>query len=241
MAITWARTGAAAHAEAAKHEKEQKQKLEQTRKMWRFGLKEGMEGRITFVDGFLDPDGMVDYFQYYEHHLMLNGSWGHFYTCIKEMEPCPICEANDSSALVGALTVIDHSEYTSKKGVTYKDMVRLFIAKPTTLKQLQILGGKRGGLAGCTFDVVRSGDKSPGVGSMFDFIEKQEIEVLKKKYSRVDPETKKSISFFVPADYAKECAPLTVEEIHQQIPTLASAAPVGHVTAEQKKALEDNL
>lgn len=241
MTIKWARTGAAAHAEADKHEKEQKIKAEQNRKMWRFGLKDGMEGRITFIDGNLTSDGMVDYFLFYEHHLMLNGSWGHFYTCIKEIEPCLICTANDSPSLVGAFTVIDHSEYTSKKGVTYKDTPKLFIAKPTTLKQLQILGGKRGGLAGCTFDVVRSGDKSPSVGSMFDFIEKQEIEVLKKKYSRVDPETKKSICFFVPADYAKECAPLTAEEIRQQIPTLASAAPTGHVTQAQKSALDDNL
>jgi len=241
MAITWARTGAAAHAEAEKHEKEQKAKAEQTRRVWRFGLKEGMEGRITFVDGLLGADGMVDYFLYYEHHLMLNGSWGHFYTCIKDMEPCPICGANDSPALVGAFTVIDHTPYTSKKGVVYVDMPKLFIAKPTTLKQLQILGGKRGGLAGCTFDVVRSGDKSPGVGSMFDFIEKQEIDVLKKKYSRVDPETKKTICFFVPLDYTKECAPLSAEEIRKEIPTLASAAPVGHVTSAQKAALEDNL
>ena len=241
MAITWARTGAAAQQEAEKHEKEQKAKAEQNRKMWRFGLKEGMEGRITFIDGFLTESGMLDYFQFYEHHLMLNGSWGHFYTCIKDIEPCPICLAGDSNSLVSAFTVIDHSEYKSKKGVVYKDTPKLFIAKPTTVKQLQILGGKRGGLAGCTFDVVRSGDKSPSVGSMFDFIEKTEIEVLKQKYSRVDPETKKKICFFVPADYMKECAPCSAEEIRQQIPTLAAAAPVGHVTEAQKAALEDNL
>ena len=240
--IKWAKSGASAAAELEKHEKEQAIKAAQNRKLWRFWVAEGTEGKITFIDGNLTADNTLDFWLYYEHNLMLNGEWGNTFVCTKEVEPCPICAAGDSPSLVGAFTVIDHSEYKSKKGDIYKDTQKLFVAKQGTLRQLQIIAVKRGGLAGCTFDVMRTGDKSPSVGNMFDFVEKQDIDVLKKKYTKVDPETKKTVTIFVPANYEKECAFLSAAELRETIPSLAAVAvPTGNVTSAQKAALEDNL
>jgi hypothetical protein len=140
---------------------------------------------------------------------------------------------------VGVFTVIDHRSFTGKDGKVYKDTPKLFVAKKETIKQLQMLGGKRGGLAGCTFDVARTGDKSPSVGSMFDFIEKTPVEDLKKKYVRKNDKGVVE-TYFVPANYEHECQYRTAEELREAIPSLASVAPMGHVS-QADKDLADQL
>ena len=236
---SWAKRGTAALAEMEKYEKEVALSQEQNKRMWRFWLPDGEEAKITFVDGHIASDNSVDFFMFYEHNLMLNGKWGNTFVCTKDMEPCPICAAADRPSFVGVFTVIDHRSFTGKDGKVYKDTPKLFVAKKETLKQLQMLGGKRGGLAGCTFDVARTGDKSPSVGSMFDFIEKNTIEDLQKKYVRKND---KGIveTFFVPADYEHECQYRTAEELREAIPSLASVTPMGHVS-QADKDLADQL
>jgi len=83
---------------------------------------------------------------------------------------------------VGALTVIDHSEWTSTKGAnagrTYRNQRRLFVAKDATLKVLSKYANKpeRMGLTLCTFDVSRGPENKhpPAVGDTFDFVVKHE-------------------------------------------------------------------
>ena len=58
----------------------------------------------------------------------------------------------------------------------------MFVCKRETFKRLQKIATKRGGLAGWTFDVSRIGDKSPSVGSDFDFVEKRDAAALMKAY-----------------------------------------------------------
>ena len=238
----WAKKGSAAVAEMAKYEKEVAIQQEMNKRMWRFWLPEGEEARITFVDGTISADGNIDFFTYYEHNLMLNGKWGNTFVCTKDVEPCPICEAGDRSSFVGAFTVIDHREFKAKDGKIYKDSPRLFICKKDTIKMLQILGSKRGGLAGCTFDVTRTGEKSASVGSMYDFIEKTAVEELQKKYVRKNADGKIE-TFFVPADYYKECQYRTAAELREAIPSLntASSKPVGSVTVAEMAALDKEL
>lgn len=236
----WAKSGTAAMAEMEKNDKEVALAQEQNKRMWRFWLPDGEEGSITFVDGNLTADNGLDFFVYYEHNLMLNGKWGNTFVCTKDIEPCPICAAQDRPSFVGAFTVIDHREYKGKEGKVYKDMPKLFIAKKETIKQLQMLGVKRGGLAGCTFDVARTGDKSPSVGSMFDFTSKTPIAELQEKYSRKNPETGKVETYFVAADYEREVAYKTADELREAIPSLAQVAPMGHVSKADKE-LADQL
>jgi hypothetical protein len=154
----------------------------------RYWMPAGGTGDITFLDGNL-KDGVLDIPYAYEHNVLMNGHRRNWFLCTQEEEPCPICEAASSGGeraqYVGYLTIINHKPWKDKKGVTHQDVVELFAAKKDTVKLLQTLAVKRGGLRGCRFDVARVGDKSASVGSAFDFTEKLTEAQLKQKYGKV--------------------------------------------------------
>lgn len=159
-------------------------KKEQRKKdrVYRYWIPDGKQGCITFLDGNLSG-GMLDIPFYYEHNVNMNGKYGNFFICTQDTEPCPICEGGLNASYVGVMTIIDHSEYKSQKdGKIHKDEIKLFVAKSETIKLLQQIAAKRGGLRGCTFDVFRSGEMSASVGSAFDFTEKLSEESLVSKY-----------------------------------------------------------
>lgn len=147
---------------------------------FRFFMKAGGEAAITFLDGGI-VDGALDVPYYYEHFVKIGGK-PHQFVCTNDSEPCPLCEGGDEPAFVGALTIIDHTQFTDKNGNAHKDQKRLFVAKRGTLKMLTKLALKRDGLRGCTFDVSRTGDKDPAVGNVFDFTAKLTDQQLTAKY-----------------------------------------------------------
>jgi hypothetical protein len=150
----------------------------------RYWVPKDGKGDITFLDGNL-KDGILDIPFYNEHNVNMNGAWGNHFICTQDEEPCPICEGGSSPQYVGVLTVIDHSKYISKSdNKEKKDNVRLFVAKRDTIKLLQTYAIKRGGLRGCRFDVVRAGEKSPNVGSAFDFTVKLSDADLLKNFGK---------------------------------------------------------
>lgn len=173
----------------------------------RFYLKQDVETVITFLDGDLDEDGLLKTTSYHEHNLLLNGSWRNWYPCTGEFEICPICESGSRNPpLVSAFTVIDHSQYKDRNDNLRKDERKLFLCKRETVKRLQKLASKRDGLTGCTFDVSRIGDKAPGVGSDFDFVEKQTLPDIAKRYN-LQLEGGENTS------HLKICAPYNYEEV----------------------------
>ena len=181
--MTFLKKGKEARKEASALDAQRKQREEEN-KFRRFFVKRGTERQITFIDGGLDEDGELSLNTYYEHNLYMNGSWRNFFVCTgNEDEPCPICEEAKLPAMVAPFTIIDHTEYTDKQGVTHKDQVMLLLAKRGTQKLLEYQAAKRGGLAGVTFDVARiDEDQSAAVGTSFDFVEKTDIEKVLKKY-----------------------------------------------------------
>jgi hypothetical protein len=175
--------GAEAQAIIAQEEYRAKAREESNKnKIFRFYLPDNGESIITFLDG--DLEGIVlDIPYYYEHQIQMNGSWKNWFVCTQDTEPCPICQSKNSPSYVGIMSVIDHSQYTSKSdNKIHKDEVRLFVVKRHTVKQLQKLAVKHGGLRGCTFDVSRIGDTAPAVGNMFDFTKKLTEEQLVAKW-----------------------------------------------------------
>lgn len=217
---SWMKKGA----DAAKHieqiDKEIEERREKSkRKYFRYWLSEGEEGRVTFVDGNLTEKGVLDITTFMEHSLFMNGKWGNEYVCTAEVEPCPLCEEGNKPALVGALTVIDHRKIEGKNGKIYQDEPKLYIAKRDVIKILQSLAGKRGGLAGCVFDIMRTGEKSFKVGNQFDFIEKLSVEECREKYVReVEmPGGKKKVeTYFVPADYQNDIEFVSAAELREK-------------------------
>jgi hypothetical protein len=241
--------GAAAK-EAYQHEeaKAEAAKAEQG-KLWRFWMPDdGEDRKITFLDGDVDSDGMLDIPMFYEHTIKLNGEFKQFVCTEKNgddnAEPCPICAKNEKEfnpALVGVMTVIDHTPHKIKSGPNagkvIKNTRKLFVAKKNSIKLLTKLAIKRGGLAGCTFDVSRSGDKSPGVGNQFDFVEKfDDLSSIMEQYGLKEEEV-------MPANYEDEIPYRTADELV----ALGAGKAFGGIGMEKgvsegsKKALKDEL
>lgn len=223
MALTWMKKGAESANLAKQDELAYEQRKAEQGKMFRFWIKEGEDARITFVDGELSEAGHLLPPRYYEHNLFLNGSWGNTYVCPEKTNPesgesCPICAGGDRPSLVTLFTVIDHREFKGKNDVAYRDTPKLLVAKTQSFELLNKIAQKRGGLAGCSFDVSRMGDKAASIGSMFDFVEKHDVEALKKEFTRKvkddkGKETGKVETTFVPANYETEIVYRTADEL----------------------------
>ena len=207
--------------EAKKMVAQQEAKIEARKleygRMRRFFMKYNEDTQITFLDGTLDADGILDVPRWREHFLRV-GNDVHTFVCTADhddKQPCPLCWGGDEPSLVGALTIIDHSEYTVKTGQnagkTYVNQVKLFVAKDGTLKTLNKLAAKpeRNGLALCTFDVSRGPESKhpPAVGDTFDFVSKaKSLAALASKYN-IKPEE------CVPAEYEVEIPYVTPEKL----------------------------
>lgn len=182
-------------------------------KAWRFMMKEGTDAQITFLDGELDDTGMLDTPVYWEHSLYQAGTVKNFVCTAEEdqTQPCPICESGDKPTLVQVFTVIDHRPHTVQSGPNQGKVIphqrRPFIAKPGTRKLLAKLASKRGGLTGCTFDVSRTGDKSPSVGDQFDFVTKA------TSYEEIAAKYDLPIEQVQPLDYDDEIRYVEPEEL----------------------------
>lgn len=245
MALKWLSTGAESTALAKKEALSQEMKREQKGKLFRFWVSKGEECRITFIDGALNAEGFLEPPRFYEHNLMLQGKWGNTFVCPQLTAPhlgesCPICAGGDTPSLVSLFTIIDHRQFKSKDGTkVYKDTRKLFVAKTQSMEMLQKIAVKRGGLAGCMFDVSRMGDLAPAIGSMFDFVEKHPIEELQAMYMEevTDPKTnaKSKQTYFVPANYDEEIPFMTGEQLTKMglgAPKVSGYTPPGVNTSQ---------
>ena len=225
MPLSFLKTGNASQALVQQKEAEEELRKSSQNKMWRFRLKsigggKYEDSRITFVDGNLNEEGFLLPPRYYEHFIVFNGNWTPF-VCPEKTNPgegevCPICETGDNPSLVAVFTIIDHRTIKTKKGEV-SNVPMLYVIKTQTFEILNKLAVKRGGLAGCTFDVGRSGDKSPSAGNVFDFVEKRDITELQKMYQKeiTDQKTnqKSKVTYFIPADYETEIVYRTSAEL----------------------------
>jgi hypothetical protein len=201
-------------------------------KLWRFRIQEDDESdhRITFVDGTLDEEGTLEAPMWHEHTIQLGGKWKNI-PCTAHEEPCPMCANGDNAALVAGFTVIDHTPYTIQNGPnagkTVENSKKLLVAKRTSYALLQKLAGKHGGLAGTTWDASRSGDKSPNVGNLFQFVDKNSLSDLKKEFGELAE----------PADFAEEITYYSREQLIEQ----GVKAPGKAVSSNSNKSKGEDL
>ncbi len=199
--MSFMKTGAAAKALLQEETAKAEAAAAERGKLWRFRIPEsdcGKDFMITFLDGHLDSDGMLDPPMWMEHTVYVGGRWQNL-PCTAHEEPCPICANSDSKpALVAGFTVIDHTPYKIQKGPNAgniaKDKRKLFVAKKQTFAILQKIASKQGGLVGCTFEVSRQNDKAPSVGDLFQVTEKQKLSQLAAQYGEEA----------TPADFSEE-------------------------------------
>lgn len=138
-----------------------------------FYLKPGSQATITFLDGALDKDGLLDMPLFYLHSVYHAGMGTNGrrinLVCTQDSEgDCPIC-AYDKAQLVGALTIIEHTEYETAEG-TVTNPRRLFLPKRQTMRELQEAAAQLNGLRGFQFKVRRHTKKSPIVGDELELV-----------------------------------------------------------------------
>ncbi len=222
MAVAWAKKGKASQEALEKERLRQEKEREFKSRLWGFHLKAGETARITFVDGDVDEEGLLDTITYREHAVQKNAEFEK-YVCIADSEPCPLCEDGHKSSFKCALTIIDHRNYTSKKtGEVIGNTRRLFVFPPKTQSLLQKLATKYGGLAGVTFEVSRSTENDPAVGDTFMYECKTDLEELKTKYiytvETTDDEGNPmaiEVNPFEVADYETQLPYLPAEELRK--------------------------
>lgn len=239
MSFTFMKKGAAA--QASLEQAKAKDDLKGT--TYRFRLPKGIGTEITFLDGILLQNGLLDIITYHEHQIYMNGNWNNFFPCVGEEEPCPICEGGHYASLVGVFTIIDHSEWTDGQGALHVNERKLFVAKRPTIELLQLQATKRGGIAGCRFEVMRTNDeKSANVGNVFEFVNKSELPAICQTY-KVDGayDYEKVIPYFN-ADKLRTLGFGTPKVGAQDAPTAQNAASLHQASnVPQQAAAADTL
>lgn len=202
--MSFMKTGKAA-AEALAHEEAKAEAAKAASdKLWRFWMPAEDDRQITFLDGDLNDDGMLDIPYWHEHAIRINGNWQNF-VCTAEADqsqPCPICETGDKASFVGVMTILDHTPHKIQSGKnagkTLTNTRKLFVMKRKTMAVLKKIAAKRGGLRFCTFDVSRSDENNPSVGDQFDFVHKY------SKASQIAEKYDLKVEDVEPADYKHE-------------------------------------
>lgn len=169
-----------------------------------FWLRPESQEVITFLDGNLDADGMLDVPLVYNHNVY-NANMGVKgeridVTCVQDQEPCPLCD-HDKAALVGLLTIVQHTEFQGKDGETISNPQRLFMCKRGTLRELQEAATELGGLRGAQFRVRRTGKRKATVGDEFEYLGTLTDDQMEDNFPEPQPlDYEKALVFFSGAE-----------------------------------------
>jgi hypothetical protein len=159
--------------EGIEEEEKRLTRLAQPRRFW---VKEGGSTEAVFIDS--DPSTI------YEHNVHMNGSWRNWFTCGKGFHDEAACCAilgPRNAYYVGYYTVVDCRKWTDDSGKDHQYELQMLPAKLGMLKIFRRKNDDRadeGGLSGCMFKVHREGDKSPGIGSEWEFKRRADLEKL---------------------------------------------------------------
>ena len=119
----------------------------------RFWLKNDTAGKITFLD---TPTFFCD-----EHNIEINGKYGNYVTCIKEMDTCPACEDGIKSSYILVGTIIDHRKWVGKDDKVHIHEKKLFVAKGRAqerlIRQIEL---RDGDLKHHVYEVARGSSKT---------------------------------------------------------------------------------
>lgn len=202
---------------------------------FRFWLDKGEEKRITFLDGMVEGGLLAPGVAFQEHMLKRVGGKGFDnICCTQEQEDCPVCQDGDRPSLVFAFTIVDHTEWKDKDNKIHAHQRRLFVCKGDSFKLLQAKAVKPTpmtqetepmGLQFVTFNVMRIGEKSAGVGTVFD-------PVAKTSLAKLAQTTGLKIEDLQPLDYEKVITYLNAAELRKIGHGSGSAPAIG--TADSK-------
>lgn len=196
--------------ELLKKQKEEQEARRKLRGPMRWFLKKGSEGLLTFVD--------TPRFYLKEHNLKLDGKWGNFVTCIKEIYgQCPACDQKLYPSLVLMATVISHVPYTStREGKTYNHQKMIIAIKGAAMEKIRRqIKRREGDLRFCQFSVARGmSDTEAATGEDWEFEDRIHPKTL-LEYKPPEAADQTPEQWLTPFNYAELCAPMSANEMRQ--------------------------
>lgn len=213
---SWFQTGAEGVARTKAHMEEQQRRLESSGPR-RFYLKYDTSAMVTFLDNMT--------FFLFEHNMKIGNNYHNYFTCIQDMDNCPLCDADNNPSRIGVATVINHAEWVDNKGNTHKNEKQLFVCKGTALeKMLRQIDKRDGDLAFCVYDMARGKTKNEcATGEDFEWrgrVSKAKLKAAKN----IIPEGANPDEFLTPFNYQEIFAPKSTEELRK---IAGGEAPVG--------------
>jgi len=147
----------------------------------------------------------------YEHQLKIGGNWRNWFTCLKDIDTCPICESGEHPSYVVVATVINHRKWTDKEGKVHQNEKQLAVfkgkARERILKQIE---RRDGDLKFCVYEFSRgSSGTEASTGEDFEFLNKR---LTKKQLMSLAPAGADE-TWIEPFDYAEILAPKTPKEL----------------------------
>lgn len=135
----------------------------------RFWMKPDEKAIVVFLDSV--PAGI------FEHNIKLGDKWGNYFTCVKEDEPCSLCQRGHRPSYIAYLSAIDTREFTRADGTKVKNRKVLFAIKKSQVKRLNELIKKHGDLRGKAFEVSRYSKEESSSGSSYEYL--QDVDLMK--------------------------------------------------------------
>lgn len=166
------------------------------------------------------------WFFFYEHNLSIGGKYHNYYTCVRDIEPCPLDKADRDPSYSLAFTGIDCTKFTTKDGVTKQYQKRLFVLRGKALEVMTRRMEKLGELKGMIFEFARGSKKTEcSTGEDITFSGKKvTAEQLRKMFAVAKPEGTKLEDWVKPIDYVTILKPKSVEELRALV---GATPPVG--------------
>lgn len=180
-------------------------------------------------DSGMELTSHIEHYVFFkEHSYKAGGTWGHFATCISDMggEDCPFCDDGMRYSYVCAFTIIDLSQFTTKKdSQLITASKKLFVTKGTaTKKLLKKRERQNGNLVGCKFEVSRYEQKEVSTGSDFEFIERLDENAMMNLRMTSGPYSTPANEWLKPFNYMEIFKPKSAQEMRK---LLGKAEPVG--------------
>jgi len=169
-----------------------------------------------------------------EHNYTSGGSWQNWETCIADMgEDCPLCDDGMRSSYVAVFTIIDLSEFTTKKdSIKVTASKKLFVLKGLTIKKfLKKRDAQEGNIKFCKFNTARYEAKEASTGTDFEFKERLTEAGVAALRQLTSPYSMEPDEWLQPYDYMKLFAPKSADTLRRIIGSPAPTGSAGDVAS----------
>lgn len=161
----------------------------------RFSLEKGESARVTFMDGNLTREGLIELWLYKEHFLPIPP---YRFVCVAYNEECPICRDGFRAHLMGAGTIYDHRV----------NATRIFCVAYSSLSRMAVKAKEVNGLKGWTVLMTKTGNARTRIGDVMEFEGRMTDSELMAAYGRRGR--------LPTMNYAKHLGYLSAKELRKQ-------------------------